>query len=348
MNESEESNQSRLANESSAGLPGYPLWFRWAQLVRLPTVFTVIAQILAAFIVAAGTAGAVLEAIPRLVLVLVAGISVYWAGMILNDVWDFEEDLRDRPFRPLPSGQIDVGQARVVAWGLAGLGIVLAGLSGVVAAGELAITLAPAIMAALLVVAVVLYNGPLKSTPLAPIMMGVCRMLCFLLGAAPLVMVGGADFMQPQTWFTDHVVAIAVAFGIYIAGITTVSRMESGDREAIGSWDLNVGMLVAIFGAVALAIAPRLAPPETIWMFAPDMRYALLIGLITFPIVMRAFRAAPDPRPELIQNLIRIGVLNIIPYSAALALLVAGPLWAFAIFCLTVIALLTSIKMRVT
>lgn len=345
MNDSIESQ----SNDGSATIPhNHPLWFRWAQLVRLPTVFTVIAQILAAFIVAAGTADSATDAMPRLLLILLAGISIYWAGMILNDVWDFEEDLRDRPFRPLPSGQIAVGQARTVAWGLAALSILLAGLSGVAAAGDQAITLAPVIIASLLVVAVVLYNGPLKSTPLAPIMMGVCRMLCFLLGASPLAIVGGADFMQPQTWFADHVVTIAVAFGIYIAGITTVSRMESGDQDAVGSWDLNVGMLVAIFGAVALALAPRLAPQETVWMFAPDMRYALLIGMITFPVVIRALRASPDPRPELIQNLIRIGVLNIIPYSAAITLLVAGAIWAFAIFCLAAVALLTSLKMRVT
>ena len=325
-----------------------PLWFRWAQLVRLPTVFTVIAQVLAAFILAAGTSDAATAALPRLLLILSSGISIYWAGMILNDVWDFDEDLRDRPFRPLPSGQIAIGHARKVAWSLAGLSILLAGLSGFVTAGDLALTFAPVIIAALLVVAVVLYNGPLKSTPLAPIMMGICRMLCFLLGASPLSIVGGADFMQPQTWFADHLVTIAVAFGIYIAGITTVSRMESGDREVAGSWDLNVGMSVAIFGAVALAIAPRLAPQETVWLFAPDMRYALLIGLITFPVVIRAFRASSDPRPELIQNLIRIAVLNIIPYSAALTLLVAGPIWAFSIFCLAVFALLTSVKMRVT
>lgn len=341
-------NDSQFADGAAAILPQQPLWFRWAQLVRLPTVFTVIAQVIAAFIVAAGSADAATDAMPRLVLILLAGIAVYWTGMILNDVWDLEEDLRDRPSRPLPSGQIAVAQARNVAWGLAAVSIILAGLSGVVAAGDLATTLAPVIIAALLVISVVLYNGPLKSTPLAPIMMGICRMLCFLLGASPLAIVGGAQFMQPQIWFADHILTISVAFGIYIAGITTVSRMESGDRDVTGSWDLNVGMLVAIFGAVALAIAPRLAPQGTVWLFVPDMRYALLIGLITFPVVIRAFRASPDPRPELIQNLIRIGVLNIIPYSAALTLLVAGPGWALAIFCLAILAMLTSLKMRVT
>lgn len=336
------------AGAPASHLSKHSIWFRWAQLVRLPTVFTVIAQIVAAFIVAAGSADATIDASPRLLVILLAGISVYWAGMILNDVWDYDEDLKDRPFRPLPSGQIAVGQARGVAWFLAAVSILLAGISGLVTAADHPTTLAPAIIASLLVVAVVLYNGPLKPTPFAPIMMGICRMLCFLLGASPLAIVGGAQFMQPQTWFADHIVTIAVAFGIYIAGITTVSRIESGDRNSEDNWDLNVGMLVAIFGAIALGIAPRLAPAETVWLFRPDMRYGILVGLITLPVVVRAFRAAPDPQPELIQNLIRIGVLNIIPYSAALTLLVAGPGWAFGVFCLAILALITAMKMRVT
>jgi 4-hydroxybenzoate polyprenyltransferase len=326
-----------------------PAWLRWAQLVRLPTVFTVIAQVLAAFLVAAGSTAAALDAWPRMIAILVAAAMAYWAGMILNDVWDLEEDRRERPSRPLPSGQIAVATARNVAWGLLAGSIVLAALAGVLPAADAAVdapaTLVPAVIAAALAVCVVLYNGPLKSTPVAPIVMGVCRLLCFLLGASPLSSAGAAEFMQPQTWFAEHVVAIAVGFGIYITGITTVARRETqGDNHQ----DLNLGMLVAIFGAVAIALAPALAPAGTPWVFAPDLRFVVLIALITFPVVMRAYRASADPRPEVIQNLIRIGVLNVIAYSAALTLIVAGVAWAFVVFALSFLAILLSAKLRVT
>lgn len=322
-----------------------PAWLRWAQLVRLPTVFTVIAQVLAAFLIAAGSSAAALDAWPRMLAILVAGTMAYWAGMILNDVWDLEEDRRERPSRPLPSGQIAVATARNVAWGLLGGSIVFAALAGVLPAADAAATLVPAVIAAALAVCVVLYNGPLKSTPLAPIVMGVCRLLCFLLGASPLSSAGAAEFMQPQTWFVEHVVAIAVGFGIYITGITTVARLETeGDNRQ----DLNIGMLVSIFGAAALALAPTLAPAGTPWVFAPDLRFVALIGLITFPVVMRAYRASSDPRPEAIQNLIRIGVLNVIAYSAALTLIVAGMAWAFVVFALSFLAIMMSAKLRVT
>ena len=322
-----------------------PAWLRWAQLVRLPTVFTVIAQVLAAFLIAAGSSAAALDAWPRMLAILVAATMAYWSGMILNDVWDLEEDRRERPSRPLPSGQIAVTTARNVAWGLLGGSVVFSALTGILPAGGAVATLVPAVIAAALAVCVVLYNGPLKSTPLAPILMGVCRLLCFLLGASPLSTAGAAEFMQPQMWFAEHVVAIAVGFGIYITGITTVARLETeGDNRR----DLNLGMLVSIFGAGGIALAPTVAPAGTPWVFAPDLRFVALIGLITFPVVMRAYRASSDPHPEAIQNLIRIGVLNVIPYSAALTLLVAGTTWALVVFALSLLAIMMSAKLRVT
>ena len=42
---------------------------------------------------------------------------LYMAGMVLNDVYDFEVDARRRPERPLPSGRITA--RRALAWGLA-------------------------------------------------------------------------------------------------------------------------------------------------------------------------------------------------------------------------------------
>ena len=103
-----------------------PAWLPWGQLVRLPAVFSVIAQITAAFLIAGGGSGHVVASWPRLALALVAGGTIYWAGMILNDIWDYDEDLRDRPFRPLPSGQISLPLARKVAFGLLGLSITIA------------------------------------------------------------------------------------------------------------------------------------------------------------------------------------------------------------------------------
>jgi 4-hydroxybenzoate polyprenyltransferase len=325
--------------------PSLPVWFRWAQLVRIPTVFTVIAQVLAAFVVAAGTGDKALAAWPLAVLILAAAIAAYWAGMILNDIWDLAEDTLERPSRPLPSGAISVSAARTAGWTLLVLAIAIAGLAGWFSTADQPLTFAPPVIAAALAIGVVLYNGPLKRTPLAPLMMGLCRMLCFLLGASPLMMVGTAEFMQPQTWFPMHVLGFAAGFGVYITGITTISRGETagGNRS-----DLITGLVTSVLGAALLAVSPRLAPADTPWAFLPDGRFAILVGLITLPIVLRGIRTLSDPQPLMIQLLIRSGILNLIPYSAVIALITAGMGWALAIFALAFAATITSARFRVT
>lgn len=322
-----------------------PLWFRWAQLVRLPTVFTVVAQVAAAFLIAAGSSSAALAVWPRGGLILLAAIALFWAGMIFNDLWDLAEDRQERPSRPLPSGAIGLSAARTAAWGLLLAGIALATLAGVLSGGMSPITFAPPVIAAALALGVLLYNGPLKPTPLAPLMMGICRLLCFLLGAAPLMIVGTAEFVHPQSWFPVHVWAWAAGFGAYITGITTISRQETqGGRRA----DLVIGLLMIVVGAALLAVAPQLAPAGIRWAFAPDGRFILLIALVTVPVVARGFRALSTPRPELIQNLIRVGIMNLIPYSAAIAMLAGGLGWALSLFALALVAVATAARLRVT
>jgi len=325
--------------------PSLPIWFRWAQLVRIPTVFTVLAQVLAAFLVAAGTADDAAAAWPLAALIMVAAVAAYWAGMILNDIWDLAEDAVERPSRPLPSGAISVSAARTTGWSLLFLSIAVAGIAGWVSTPDRPMTFAPPVIAAALAIGVVLYNGPLKRTPFAPLMMGVCRMLCFLLGASPLMIVGAAEFAQPQIWFPLHVFGLAAGFGVYITGITTISRGETGGGNRT---DVVTGLVVAVVGAALLAVAPRLAPAGTAWAFLPDGRFAILVGLITLPVVMRGFRTLSDLRPAMIQNLVRSGILNLIAYSAVIALIAAGMGWALAIFALAFAATITSARFRVT
>src|SRR2546426_1083326 len=74
-----------------------------AQLVRLPNAFTEMADIC--------LGGLVISAIApgsfrwwAFALLVMAYTCLYWAGMVWNDYFDLEQDLRERPSRPLPSG----------------------------------------------------------------------------------------------------------------------------------------------------------------------------------------------------------------------------------------------------
>ncbi len=313
----------------------------WARLVRVPAVFTVIAQVVAAFLLAGGKP----EAMLRLVVVCLAGVAIYWAGMILNDVWDVDEDRRERPSRPLPSGEIDTAIAAKAAWICLAAGVIFAALSGFLPGGELATTFCPGIIGAVLAICVFVYNSPLKATALSPLAMGICRALCFLLGAATVTMVGGENMGDVANWFAPQVVAAALGFGVYVMGITTISKSETVGGNSI---QVGIGTVIVILGAVCLALVPQYAPAGTIWKVSFGDRFGMLIGLIAFTIVFRGIRVAIHPEIPAIQSLVRIGIMTIIPFSAIFAMIAAGPVWGIAVFSLSAPALITAAKIRVT
>src|SRR5947199_1133016 len=133
----------------------------YAQLVRLPNVFTALADI--------GMAALVSRALPAyaaaVVLLLLASSCLYCAGMVWNDYFDQEQDRRERPFRPLPSGRASPGEAVRLAGGLMAAGAGCAFLAG---STSFTISL-------LLIGAVLLYDCCLKRFWAGPIGMGVCR-----------------------------------------------------------------------------------------------------------------------------------------------------------------------------
>ena len=145
----------------------------YLQLLRLPNVFTAMADILLGFLFTHAS----LEPWPEFALLLCASSLMYLAGMVLNDYFDQEQDARERPFRPIPSGRVSARTARSLGWTMvlagAGLGWGVTALTG---------TLRPGVVATLLAMAIVAYDAMLKKTPAGPLAMGVCRMLNVLLG----------------------------------------------------------------------------------------------------------------------------------------------------------------------
>ncbi len=321
-----------------------PTTFRaWCQLVRLPNVFTVVADVSAAFLlVAQGPQPA-----SRFVCVVLAGISLYWGGMVLNDVFDIEQDREERPRRPLPAGSIPLGQANIAGWGLLLLGVALAAASGHLPNDRFAASWVPAAIGVTLAVIIVAYDGPLKKTLLAPAAMGGCRVLSFLLGASPCIigLAGAGGLPGEGPLFPKYVIAIALGFGIYIMGITTIAR-----NEAIGgpSPNLSRGLLFTMIGAAVLALAPRTAVGKFDWQISPSGEFPLLIGMIAFPVILRGLRLVNDPTPEKIQTLVRIGILTMIPLAAAFAFLGAGPVWGLVLFSLVIPSIVLARQFRVT
>lgn len=308
----------------------------WAEMVRLPAVFTILADTSAGFLLASHS----LEPIGRYAFMIVGAVCLYWAGMVLNDVADYSIDRAERPSRPLPSGRISLSQARWTGWGLLVVGVVSAAISGFVPAEDLNPTRVPAAIAVVLAAVIVAYDGPLKRTPIGPALMGGCRFLSLLLGAAPVALPNDEGLLG----FAPHIVGAAVGMGVYVAGITWVGRNEATGGD-LGP--LFVGLGVAIGGLAIVAYSPRF-DPDAEYLLDPDIGFPLLIGLIGITVIQRVAAAMRDPQPPKIQAAVRHGILTLIPLSAALALLAAGAIYGLVIFLLVFPALSLAAFMRVT
>src|SRR5213594_2119078 len=104
-------------------------WRAYAQLLRVPNVFTALADIGLGWLTALA-AGAPRTHWLGFVLLMCASASLYSAGMVWNDYFDIEQDRKERPFRPLPSGRISRGSAAAQGLSALLLGLVLAALAG--------------------------------------------------------------------------------------------------------------------------------------------------------------------------------------------------------------------------
>ncbi|MEI6810385.1 MAG: UbiA family prenyltransferase, partial [bacterium] len=105
-------------------------WTSWLRLVRPPNLPTVPGDPLAGFVLALGIGG---TWDIRILWVMLASLAIYGCGLILNDVADYEVDLRERPKRPIPCGAVRKLHALLAGLLLGAAGIALAYQAGMMA-----------------------------------------------------------------------------------------------------------------------------------------------------------------------------------------------------------------------
>jgi hypothetical protein len=189
----------------------------WLQLARVSNTPTVVSNSVAGAVLASTAAEA-----GEVAVVAGAMALFYTAGMILNDVFDYEVDVRERPERPLPSGAVSRPAALTAV-------IVL------FAAGQALLLLAgtePFLAGLGLIGLIVLYDAWHKGNPLSPVLMGACRALVYFVTA--LAVAGEVPV---------EVAAAAAVLLIYIVGLTQVAKAEGGSLRAV--WPL-AAVLAAI------------------------------------------------------------------------------------------------------
>ena len=292
----------------------------WLQLIRLPNLFTAAADVAAGFLFthAVFVSGDVLP----MSLLIAASVSLYAAGVVLNDVFDSALDEKERPERPIPSGRITLGVAKAAGWGLLALGLALAVIVSVLTAD-----VRPGSIAFVLALVIVFYDRALKKTPVGPVAMGACRGLNLLLGMS----------LSTIAWGAPHYL-IVVAMTVYVMGITWFARTEA---EQSHRGQLLVSAVVILMGIVLLEPLPRWAPDTVALLLAEPARWALLLTALGALIGFRLIRAIVDPSPPMVQAAVRHGILSLIVLDAAICFVTQGLTPAAAIVLLLVPATVT-------
>jgi 4-hydroxybenzoate polyprenyltransferase len=272
-------------------------WKALAQLVRLPNVFTAFADIGLAWLVCLATARWSWEGWPAFMLLMAASGCLYSAGMVWNDFFDLERDLEERPFRPLPSGQISRPAAFGIGVALLLLGAFFAGLTG----GQ------ALLLAGVLILAILLYDGWLKRTPLGPIGMGACRFLNILLGLTPAT-------AARLPWASR--IYLAGVVGIYIVGVTWFARTEAAKSERRSLIGAGLAMLASLAGALAVPVIVDSATTSFLFPY--------LLVILGFLIGLPVVKAIDQPKPAHVQSAVKRAIFGLVMLDAVLATGIAG------------------------
>src|SRR5262249_46268267 len=233
---------------------------------------------------------------------LPASACLYCGGMVWNDYFDLEQDRKERPFRPIPSGRVSRAESARIGAGLLALGLLFGFLAGWGGDGWRA---APFVLTCLLVVAVLHYDAWLKRTWAGPLAMGACRFLNVLLGVS-----AGANPTQP--WALH----LALVVGLYIVGVTWFARTEAraSNQAALGG-----AAAVMLAGLVLALPLPVLSQAETSSVVFPYLLVAFGF-VVGFPVA----QAVAAPTPARVQAAVKRAVLGLVALDAVLATALAG------------------------
>lgn len=291
------------------------------RLLRIPNLPSAISNILMAFLLVNHTWTPVVP----LVWLIVASSAMYCAGMVLNDVFDYEVDLQQRPDRPIPSGAISKSLAASIGVTLLVAGVIIASLCGAFSGaftGSALVTCRTGLFAVLLAVCIVLYDGPLKKTILAPLLMGGCRTLNILMGASVFTSVATTQLAQagaasvivlPDNELLGMPLLVwwvAIAIGGLITGATLLGRNEAVENQPREPMVVAGFIILASLIVLAFSVYCPTSPVPGEFQISETQKtiFPLFIGFVSLTIMRRVFSAVATLKPKSVQ----LGVVSVL------------------------------------
>ncbi len=254
---------------SAVAVPRSRLYLKLGRVSNLPTVWT---NVTAG--IALGGGSFERASVVRLAVALSL---FYVGGMFLNDAFDREIDARERPERPIPSGQIDAREVFTV-----GFVLLVCGLGGVtlIARGMGASPVEAALSGAVLGGLIVLYDAWHKRNPFSPVVMGLCRSAVYVTAG-----LGSGGILS------HGLVTGALAGGAYVVGLTFVARQEN--RKSF-----RAGATLALLGSPAILAVAHPTNGMVVWV-------ALAVLVVwAAAAVVPLFRSGPVNVPRSVVRLI--------------------------------------------
>ena len=284
-------------------------------LIRLPNVFTTPSNILAGYFAAVAVAEA--DGVHLIALMISSGL-LYIAGIILNDYFDIEIDKRERPRRPLPSGNISKTRALAIA------------IIALLIANAIALILSPVSLAVslALTLAIIAYDYKLKHGLSGPFAMGGTRFLNVIYGASPVLL-----YLDNQSYAIVGVAAGSLF--LYTISITVLSKKETG-TERPNSTIVYFIVLGIISAVLALGLLLHLQ-----WAFLLNLSLFAVVMIITF----KQYLAKELPS---VQKAVRNMVISIILLDSVFITGTAGLPYGLATLLLIAPAVALARKLYVT
>ena len=302
----------------------------WLRLMRLPNVFTAIADVAMGylFVQREVTDGRVLGCL------IGASAALYTAGIVFNDVFDREIDAKERPFRPIPSGQISLASARFLAMTLLIVGIAAGWIADVLPGAQSETPWRSGVVASILGLSILAYDAFLKNTPFGPGAMGACRFLNVVLGMSGGQWAGGQNEILG---FGDGALLVAMGIFLYIVGVTAFAR---GEASTSRRGPLIAGMGSMVIGVISLGASACYTTLRFNSQIYGRQLYWVLLAVLMFTVLRRCGAAVVDPASKKVQAAVKLAILSLIWFDAATVLVVAGPVYGLAIAALLIPALL--------
>jgi 4-hydroxybenzoate polyprenyltransferase len=292
-------------------------------LVRLPNTFTVPSNILAGYFAVILPSYA---NVSHLAILILSSLLLYLSGIVFNDYFDIEEDRKERPFRPLPSGKVTKQKAFIIA-----AASMLAGNILVFAVGATSV-----VISIILSVTIIAYNYRLKHTITGPFIMGAARFLNVFLGASPAF---PALLFSNNNILILRIMLVSVSVFLYVIAISILSRMEIGATRSIQTVMCPFFIIFAVITMILFA--------GLVGIFKINLVVSLTLfaGTVIITFKQTIFK---DYSSTGIQKAIKIMVLSIIILDSVFVSGTAGLYYGLATLLLIIPSIVLARKLYVT